>query len=153
MKLAEALARRADIQTRVTEVRQRLVQVARVQEGEAPAEDPQELLGQLEQLIGELAPLIVRINRTNMAAKLADGRSLMEALAQRDALQLRYSALDAVADAAVQTINRYSRSEIKTVATVNVAALRKQTDQIAQQRRDLDTQVQATNWTVDLIEE
>lgn len=152
MKLAEALARRADIQTRVTEVRSRLTQVARVQEGEQPAEDPQELLGQLEQLIGELAPLIVRINRTNMATKLGDGRSLMEALAERDALQLRYGALDAVADAAVQTISRYSRSEIKTVATVSVAALRKQTDEIARQRRELDTQVQAANWTVDLIE-
>src|SRR5579862_4710212 len=116
MKLAEALARRADIQTRINEVRQRLVKSARVQEGEQPPEDPQELLGQLDQLIGELAPLVIRINRTNMTATLPGGQSLMEALAQRDALQLRYRTLDAVADAATETISRYSRSEIKTVA-------------------------------------
>jgi len=152
MKLAEALARRADIQTRINEVRQRLVKSARVQEGEQPPEDPQELLGQLDQLIGELAPLVIRINRTNMTATLPGGQSLMEALAQRDALQLRYRTLDAVADAATETISRYSRSEIKTVATVNVSALRKQLDEIARQRRELDTRVQEANWTIDLLE-
>ena len=40
MKLAEALARRADIQTRINEMQNRIVQNARHQEGEDPAEDP-----------------------------------------------------------------------------------------------------------------
>jgi len=57
-----------------------------------------------------------------------------------------------VADAATETISRYSRSEIKTVATVNVSALRKQLDEIARQRRELDTRVQEANWTIDLLE-
>ena len=44
MKLAEALANRADLQRRVEQMRTRLQRSARVQEGESPPEDPRELL-------------------------------------------------------------------------------------------------------------
>lgn len=44
MKLATALAERHDLQRRLTELRQRLEQNARVQEGDTPAEEPAALL-------------------------------------------------------------------------------------------------------------
>ena len=44
MKLATALAERHDLQHRLTELRQRLEQNARVQEGDTPAEEPAALL-------------------------------------------------------------------------------------------------------------
>ena len=44
MKLAEALIQRADHRKRLDQLRERLVRVARVQEGDAPAEDPAALL-------------------------------------------------------------------------------------------------------------
>jgi hypothetical protein len=44
MKLAEALILRADSQKRVEQLRQRLTRAARVQEGENPPENPQELM-------------------------------------------------------------------------------------------------------------
>ena len=96
--------------------------------------------------------VIARINRTNLQTRLAEGTTLTDALAQRDVLSLRYSIISALADTASTRIERYGRSEIRRVSTVDVAALRRQLDEIARQRRELDTAIQAANWTTDLIE-
>jgi hypothetical protein len=57
-----------------------------------------------------------------------------------------------VADATAEQQARYSRSEIRMVRTFDVAAVRQQVDGLARERRDLDIEIQAANWTVDLIE-
>jgi hypothetical protein len=152
MKLAEALVLRADTQKRIEQVRVRLRQSALVQEGETPPENPQELLAEMDLLLGRLAGLIVRINRANLLTRLPDGITLTEALAQRDALALRYGLIETLADAAAYRFDRYSRAEIRKVATVDVAALRRQLDAFAIQRRELDTAIQALNWTTELPE-
>ncbi len=152
MKLAEALVLRADLQKRIEQLRDRLQQSALVQEGEQPPENPQELLAELERLINELTSLITRINRTNVSAETASGVSITAALARRDTLALQYSVLDAVANRAGDRVSRYSRTEIRTVPTVDVAALRRQLDRLAEQRRELETALQAANWTSDLVE-
>jgi hypothetical protein len=43
MKVAEALALRADLQRRLEQLKQRLVKNARVQEGDQPEEAPEQL--------------------------------------------------------------------------------------------------------------
>ena len=48
MKLAEALANRADLQRRIEQMRGRLQKSALVQEGESPPEKPEELLEEME---------------------------------------------------------------------------------------------------------
>ncbi|HUY79003.1 MAG TPA: DIP1984 family protein, partial [Ktedonobacterales bacterium] len=98
MKLAEALALRADIQKRISGLGDRVEESAKVQEGEQPPENPEELLAQLDELFGQLGSLIARINRTNLSATLANGTTLTDALARRDVLALRYRTLDAIAD-------------------------------------------------------
>ena len=47
MKLANALSQRAELQTRIHQLETRLYNNAQVQEGESPAEDPQDLLQEL----------------------------------------------------------------------------------------------------------
>ena len=145
MKLAEALVLRADIQKRLEQMRERLKKSALVQEGDQPPEDPQALLAELGRLVDELGPLVVRINRTNLQTALPDGTMVTEALARRDMLGLRFTTLKAVADAASDRLDRYTHSEVRRVATVDVAALRRQLDDLARQRRELDTSIQATN--------
>ena len=142
MKLAEALILRADIQKRIEQLKSRLADNAKVQEGEKPSEEPKALLAELDALTGELERLIVRINLTNCTAK-ADGKSLTELIAKRDVLTLKASA---------QKVEIYSRSEIKILSTVDVAALQKQVDELARQIRQLDTTLQGANWQTDLIE-
>ncbi len=55
MKLAEALANRADLQKRIEQMRGRLQKSALVQEGESPPEDPQKLLEETETLVSEFS--------------------------------------------------------------------------------------------------
>jgi uncharacterized protein DUF6847 len=152
MKLSEALVLRADVQKRVEQLRERLRASALVQEGEKPPEDPQTLFGELDGLLDQLRDLVGRINRTNLSTQLADGTTLTSALAQRDVLKLRGSVLKTVVDTASNTVSRYSRTEIRSVPTVEVGTLRRQLDDIARQYRELDTAIQATNWVTELLE-
>src|SRR5438552_17324263 len=87
MKIAEALAPRADLQRRLEQLKQRLVKNARIQEGDKPEEDPVELQAELERSAQELIVIIQRINRTNAAERLGD-RTLEDALAERDVLKI-----------------------------------------------------------------
>jgi hypothetical protein len=151
MKLSEALAQRADLQKRVRQLAERLQASALVQEGEQPAEDPQALLAELNGVLEQLQGLIAQINRTNLSTTLESGESLTGALARRDVLKLRIGTLRSVADAASGNLYRYSRSEIRNVATVDVGELRRETDRLSQQFRELDIAIQAANWATDLV--
>lgn len=152
MKLAEALVLRADLQKRLAQMRTRLSHSALVQEGEQPPENPTELLAELEQMLMQLQDLMARINKTNLKASLPDGMTLTDALARRDILSLHHSIISGLAETASNRVERYGRSEIRRLATVDVAVLRRQLDELARQRRELDSTIQATNWTTDLLE-
>lgn len=152
MKLAEALILRADCQKRVAQLQQRLVRSARVQEGEEPPESPQELLAELESMTTELTRLIQCINRTNSVAMFRD-RPLSNTLAERDVLRLKRTAYDCLINAAAIHQDRYMRSELRMVSTVDVAALQRHVDRLSRDYRELDAQIQAMNWATDLIED
>lgn len=150
MKLATALAERADTQTRLSELRGRLGNNARVQEGEEPAEDPKALLAELDALTAKLEELIARINLTNAATRTADGATLTELLARRDALKERLSIMRGFLDAASSLAGRATRTEIKVLPTVKVADLQKDADALSKELRLLDEQIQELNWTTEL---
>lgn len=153
MKLAEALLLRADRQRRLEELRGRAQSSARYQEGEEPAEDAMALVREARQVLDELERLIRQINRTNAETTLAGGRTVTDALAERDVLRLHHKLLTTVADAgAGRGSIRQMRSELKLISAVPVASLRNQADDVARRLRELDTQVQQTNWNADLIE-
>ena len=65
MKLAEALILRADCQKRMAQLKSRLLANTKVQEGDAPAETPRELIAELGRVSTELLDFIKRINITN----------------------------------------------------------------------------------------
>lgn len=144
--LGEALTVRADMQQRLAELRDRLLAVAKVQEGEAPAEQPGVLLAEFEQTAERLRTLIARINRTNLTAVTSDGETLTAALARRDVLAVRHKVHRELAAAASEQSERYSLREIKLKATVDVAQLRRTVDELARERRELDVALQAANW-------
>jgi len=146
MTLGEALTVRADMQQRLGELRARLVAVAKVQEGEAPAEQPDALLAEFEQTAERLRRLIARINRTNLTVVTANGETLTDALARRDVLAFRFKVHRELAAAASEQSERYSPREIKMTATVDVAGLRRTVDELARERRELDVALQAANW-------
>jgi hypothetical protein len=152
MKLAEALILRADAQKRIAQLRERIQANAKVQEGEAPTENPEALFDQLNVTIGQFADLIKRINRTNALIRFDQKRTLTDALADRDALALQRTSLDAVIKGARVQDFRYGRSEIKSIITVNVADLQARLDNLSRQYRELDTAIQELNWTVEVVD-
>ena len=132
MKVAEALALRSDLQRRLEQLKQRLLKNARIQEGDQPAEDPVQLQAELEKSAEDLTLLIQRINRTNSVTPLGDGM-LADALAERDILKIRYNAYRELATAASTTQGRTTRSEVKFISTVSVAATQRKADELAKQ--------------------
>lgn len=150
MKLAEALAERADLQKRLEQTKSRLKNNAWVQEGERPAEDPTALEGELAALCDQLERLVTRINLTNAAA-LEDGESITALLARRDALSIRTAALRDFLDEASRTPVRAARGEIKILPTVSVQEYRKKADALSKELRELDMRIQRLNWTTDLL--
>ena len=152
MKIADALILRADIQKRIAQLKTRLNNNAKVQENEEPAENPELLLTELENLISQLNDLIVKINRTNTLSKI-DGISLVELIAKKDTLSQKAGILREFIEIASQKVNLYSTTEIKVFSTVNVSELQKKLDKLSKEIRETDTKLQQANWTIDLVEE
>jgi len=156
MKLAEGLALRADAARRVEQLRSRIAGSARYQEGEEPPEDATALLAEAGAALDELQILIRRINRTNAAAEIGADGTITDALARRDVLRLRHAVVTTAADAAAGNshggIGRQLRSELKMLASLPVAELRAQADEIARELRELDIRIQRANWEVDLLD-
>lgn len=149
MKLAEALQERADLNRRIQQLQQRLNSNAVVQEGELPAEDPAELLAELDGCVENLERLIARINLANCHTEV-NGENLTSLLARRDMLTVKLGAYRNLAQSASQVSRRATRTEIKLLSTVNVKELQKQVDQMAKELRLLDNSIQETNWNTEL---
>ena len=150
MSLAEALQMRADIKTQIAQLRSRLNDNAKVQEGEAPAEDPLRLIELLSAECEAYETLIRRINLTN-AATVWEGKTLTALLARRDTLSLELSIFSDFLQQASQRIDRYSKTEIKILPTVDVTAMQKTVDAKSKELRQLDAAIQKLNWNTMLI--
>ncbi|HTR70226.1 MAG TPA: DIP1984 family protein [Mycobacteriales bacterium] len=156
MKLAEALALRADAMKRVEQLRARVQANARFQEGEEPTEDAAALLAEADRSFAELEDLIRRINRTNAVASIDGQGTITDALARRDVLRMRHSLWGKAADAAsgreVFGGYRQLRSELRTLPALPVRELRATVDDLAREHRELDVAIQRANWDVDLLD-
>ena len=150
MKLAEALNLRADIAKRIAQLNARLQNNALVQEGEKPAENPENLLKELDELIIQQEELIARINLTN-AKTVSDGKTLTELIAHKDTVRTKIDVMRTFLDAASKKVPRGLRSEIKVLSTVNVAELRKTVDAMEKDFRETDVKIQALNWNTELL--
>ena len=151
MKLAEALILRADLKKRIEQLRERLRRNAKVQEGNLPVEPPQLLLSEFERSAAELEALIRRVNSTNATVMFDSQHLISDAIAKRDGFDLRIRIMREVIAATSESDWLITRSEIKSVPTLDAAVLQRQLDDLSRERRDLDTQLQAINWKVELV--
>lgn len=152
MKLAEALMLRADAQKRLEQLKMRLLNNAKVQEGDSPAEKPASLLEEAERVAAELLNLIQRINKTNASTEIETGETIADVIARRDVLRLRQALYRDLGASSTVIQQRFSRSEVKFVSTVDISEVQKQADTLARECRELDTRIQSANWQVELQE-
>jgi len=103
----------------------------------------------LDSCLNKLEDMIAKINTTNMHT-VVNGRTLTQMMAEREVLSKRINVLRSVFDRASATQDRYSRSEIKMVTTVDVKALSKQIDKLSQKLRTLDIDIQTANFNTEL---
>lgn len=150
MKLAEALQERADLNVKIEELRRRLSNNALIQEGEEPAEDPDELLTELDFSIDRLQDLMTWINKTN-STTFDNGTTITELISKRDALTVRINAYRELITTASCKTKRAMHSEIKILSAVNVKYLQRKLDEMCRQFRETDNRIQALNWKTDLI--
>ncbi|MBP5211705.1 MAG: DIP1984 family protein, partial [Pyramidobacter sp.] len=150
MKLAQALQERADLNARIRQLNGRLSNNALVQEGEKPAENPAQLLKELNACAARLEELMTRINLTNSRTVIGED-TLTSLIARKDALHLRISSYRQLIDAASRTAARAARTEIKILSAVNVPALQKEVDAMSKQLREVENTIQENNWSTELL--
>lgn len=155
MKIAEALILKSDMESKVSSLQSRITQNLLVQEGEEVQENPEKLIEELKKVSKELSDLIGRIQRANASNMLLkdDGSSydisIQEALVKKEGLIKLQNMLTYFAGES-SPVDRYSRSEIKILATVDADELQSQADSLGKEARELDIDIQRTNWQVDL---
>lgn len=150
MKLAEALILRSDLNKKLVSLKERLTRFAVVQEGDQPHEDPQELFAEACGAAATLRDLVIRIETANQAAKLSDGRSVSQALAERDYLIQSHAFVNALIEGTKKEPDRYGMKEIKWVATISVKDYQKKLDDYAKAIRDINVKIQEANWKHEL---
>lgn len=151
MKLAEALSIRKDLQKRIQQIGKRLEDNVKVQEGDEPSENPDELMKELDGCLNKLEDLIWHINLTNVKTIDETGKTLTQLMAEKDVLTLRISTLRNTFERASSQQERYSRSEIKMVTIVDVKQLSNQIDEYSAKLRKLDIAIQTLNFQTELI--
>lgn len=152
MKLAEALILRTDSQKRLEQVKHRLLLNSKFQEGETPSEDPKDLEKELKHLLKQLKQLIQRVNRTNLLTPFDEHRSLGDALVERDLIGQERKIYSELLDRASVRHDRYSKTEIKFVTSINVKDTQKHVDELSLKFRLIDTRIQELNWLTDLVD-
>lgn len=152
MKLAEALNLRADLQKSAERLQSRVINNVKVQEGDKPMEQPAVLFSELDNILSQLEELVVKINMTNTQT-VVDGKSMTRLLSEKDILKEKLSIYRSAYSHAVIKNERYSRSEVKFVSTVDGEALQKKIDSMSKQYRELDMRIQQANWTTELKEQ
>ncbi|OGW56521.1 MAG: hypothetical protein A2Y48_00800 [Nitrospirae bacterium RIFCSPLOW2_12_42_9] len=151
MKLAELLNERKAVKKEIENIKERLYLSAKVQEGDAtPAESPEELKTTLINLFEKLEGLIVKINLANVSTG-AEGKKLMELIAERDRNIAIADMLHQLATNATPRPERFSRNEIRYVQMVNIKETRREADSYARKARAIDTTIQTANWNTEVM--
>ena len=149
MKLAEALNIRADLKKRILQLKERLLRNSKVQEGEEPSENPENLLLELNSNLLELEILIKKINRTNCKTFYGD-KTITDLIAERDVLALNLSVKREFLKEASEKIDRYSNTEVKILSTINISEKQKEIDKLSKILRETDMKIQELNWITEL---
>ncbi len=137
------------MQKRIEQIEDRLKSVVKIQEGDEPDEDAEDLVSELQQATQQLEEFVYRINKTNLHAE-RDGESITRMIARKDALTLEVNTLRDVLKVAAEKDSRYSRNEIKYVKTVDTVKLRKKIDGLSAELRKVDLKIQESNWMFEL---
>lgn len=152
---------RAKNTQKLNDLKGRIKNCATSQEGTTPPEDVNALIKDYLAISEAHEKLLVGIAETNAATSIKVGEgttgvgeaSLLDLLQYRERLIRERNLYSMVAAAGTpsQDAFRYMRTELKFVSNVDVPDLRAKEDDVNEQIRVLDAQIQATNWATELL--
>lgn len=150
MKIAESLLLKADMDSKIGSLTERIKKYSVVQEGSKPHEDPLNLIKKVHGIIADRFELMRRIEAANARVKTADGRTVADALNDQDVLRCQSHVLKEAIAATQKEPDRYRLTELKWVAVINVENIQKQLDDLAKKIREVNAVIQETNWKEEL---
>ncbi|ANZ75563.1 BA75_03277T0 [Komagataella pastoris] len=159
MKLAEALIIRKDIYKNLKQLENRIRRNITIQEGTSAPENSTALLKEYNEQHKEYVGLVVKINLTNAKVSLnfyhpieekEVEATMTEALALRDYLKERSSALREFAAEASSSRTVLTRTEVRFKTTMKASDIQKEQDRTSKLLRQLDLKIQEKNWNVEL---
>lgn len=145
-KLAELLAFRADLQKKVELLRERVAEYAVSHGGAEPGEDPEALLNESLSTVDRLRAVIVRIHEANSSYRLPDGRTLTEAIAEKEALARKHKLLHEALQAVSPSRSFPAGGGGECRRHLDPRQIRRQMDDLAERIRRLNLSLQAANW-------
>jgi len=149
MKLAELLIERSEMKKRIEVIANRLRRTAKIQEGDPIVIPPEKLLTKLDHLIEKHELVIRKINQINQTTMFENGLTLADAVVKRESMKQKRNIYSALFSASYSEENRYSKSEIKFVATLDVDRIMEICDDLSRDIRLLDGRIQAKNWEIE----
>ena len=151
MKLAEALILRSDLNKKIQSLKERIGRFSVVQQGDLPHEDPEDIFRQAHSVSKSLQDLVVKIEQSNIVARIKDGRTIAVALAERDHLIQLHAFVGAAIGGTKKEPERYGVKEIKWVSTISVKDYQKRLDDYSKLIRDINVMIQEANWNFEMI--
>ena len=149
--LGEALLSKSAMDTVLVNLKERIHTSAKTVEGRKPAEDAISLLRKAEAVIEERRRLVLKINAANQNARLGSGRTLSEPLSLRESLRTRIGLVTELIRHAVPAADHMFGSDHgNIVASVDVAALELEREELSKELRDANASVQKANWEITL---
>lgn len=150
MKLAEALLLRRDFESKLSALKQEIQANSLIQEGDSLDTEIEELIQDYEKINKEFSELVVKINKRNASSYLQNGQKLIiEALEERESLRRIHSLLSNTIES-TSDYRRLGRNEIRMIRTIDTKELSKKMNDVSKKLRELDGQIQQTNWLVEL---
>lgn len=161
MKLAEALKERADMDRKIGSLQSRIGDNSVTQEGDAPLEDPLELIAELREAHEHrrLLSQAIRVENYEQTVDWNGGSMPIDsALVLRDYYLSLEGSLRSITSGrgggylsrSLLREFRQTKSEIKYEVLIDVRGINKEADELAKRARQLDAVIQAKNWEVDL---
>lgn len=147
MKLAELLKQRSALQDKADDLAKRVYTNVRLIDGDTPAETPDALIVEIDRTYDALESVVNRINRANIKARGTGGETLSELLLRRELLGRKVGVRKHAAKRAT-TGSEYRDESVLYKRHVDVPKLRREADELGQQYRELDNQIQSLNWSV-----
>lgn len=146
MKLAEALAQRRDLDTKIRELTSRAQNAALKPRGGSADEDVGKLMAEIDQARSDLTDLIVRINEANIK------HGIMRRTIQREGLQQLAEIYRAQAQASrvPRTRSMFEGANEPLEPALPLAELQARADSLKEQARALDLEIQALDWQIEL---